>query len=71
MTIKELEMPFITKRESKILQMISMGFSTNDIASYFNISPEAVKSHRKSLRLKLRTHHMAPVSKKEFEMDLV
>ena len=45
--------PLITKRERHILQLVSLGMSSIQIASELYISVETVKSHRKNMRRKL------------------
>lgn len=45
--------PLITNREKHILQLVSLGKSSMEIARELFISFETVKSHRKNMRRKL------------------
>ena len=42
-------MKSITAKEKKVLELISQGFSTSEIAIELGISPNTVESHRKNL----------------------
>lgn len=57
----------VTKRELEILELISNALSNNEIASTLYISPETVKSHRRSLLSKLDAKNSAGLVRKGFE----
>lgn len=48
-----------TKRELEVLQLVSMGFSNDEIADKLNISVTTVKGHRSNLLLKTGTKNTA------------
>lgn len=52
-------MPFITRREKEVLQLIAEGFTTPEIAERLFISTATVDSHRKSLLAKYNMKNTA------------
>ena len=61
----------VTLREIEILNLISYGFSTRDIAASLYISFETVKSHRKSLLQKIGVSNVAALVRRGFEYGLI
>jgi DNA-binding CsgD family transcriptional regulator len=61
----------ISKRETEILKLISLGSSTKDIANQLHISNETVKSHRKNLFKKLSAINSANLIREAFYKDLI
>ena len=55
--------PHLTAREREVLQIISEGNSTKEIASLLNISVKTVESHRKNIMDKLDVHSVAGLTK--------
>jgi DNA-binding CsgD family transcriptional regulator len=51
--------PLLSRRETGILQMIARGMSNKQIAQSLGIAPETVKSHAKSIFIKLATRTRA------------
>ena len=51
-----MEKPTISQREAEILQMISEGLSSLEIAKQLFISPHTVNTHRKNILRKLRVN---------------
>ena len=51
-----MEKPTISQREAEILQMISDGLSSFEIAEQLFISPHTVNTHRKNILRKLRVN---------------
>jgi DNA-binding NarL/FixJ family response regulator len=49
----------ISKRETEILRLMSLGYSTKEIANQLHVSNETVKSHRKNLFKKLSAKNSA------------
>ena len=49
----------ISNREHQILQLISDGYTSKEIAAKLYISTETVHSHRKSIQQKLRASNTA------------
>ena len=45
-------MESITSRQKEVLELLSLGFSTKEIADRMGISFHTVESHRKNLRFK-------------------
>lgn len=59
-TLNELkELPPITKREKEILQLISEGKTTVDIAAQLSLSPLTVETHRRNLLQKFDVKNVA------------
>ena len=61
----------VSKREIEILNLISFGLSTNDIASNLYISVETVKTHRKNLFQKLAVNNVAVLVRRGLEQGLI
>jgi DNA-binding CsgD family transcriptional regulator len=59
----------ITSREMEILEMISYGHSTEEIANELFVSPETIKSHRRSLLTKLKARNTAQLIRIAFEQN--
>jgi DNA-binding CsgD family transcriptional regulator len=57
----------ITNMEKKILEMISNGFSTREVAVTLTISKHTVESHRKSLLQKFDAKNSAELVKKAIQ----
>jgi LuxR family maltose regulon positive regulatory protein len=62
--------PPLSRRESAILRMIAQGMSNKRIAQALGIAPETVKSHAKSILLKLGTRTRAQAVARVASMDL-
>lgn len=52
-----MEKPTISQREAQILQLVSEGLSTFQIADLLFISPHTVNTHRKNILRKLRVNN--------------
>jgi len=61
----------LTQRELEVLQVISDGFTTNEIAKKLFISVKTVESHRSNLLLKLGVPNMAKMVKVATQLNLV
>jgi DNA-binding CsgD family transcriptional regulator len=55
---------FITKREKEVLELISFGYSSKQIASLLRISYHTVVTHRNNLIAKFQVHNTAELIKK-------
>jgi len=60
----------LSRREKAILSMIARGMSSKRIALDLGITPETVKSHTKSIFLKLETRTRAQAVARAASMDL-
>ncbi len=49
----------LTNRESEILQLVSYGYSSQEIAQELYLSVETIKSHRKNMLSKFDARNMA------------
>ena len=49
----------LTNRETEILQLVSRGYSSQEIAKELYVSVETVKSHRKNMLSKYDARNMA------------
>ena len=59
-----------SNREAEVLEHISNGLSTNDIAQQLNISNNTVEFHRHNLMKKLSANNMAQLVKKAIQLGL-
>jgi|UniRef100_UPI0040386858 DNA-binding NarL/FixJ family response regulator len=60
----------LSKREAEVLEHITNGFSTNDIAQKLNISNNTVEFHRHNLMKKLHVGNVAEMVKKALKLGL-
>ena len=60
----------LSNREAEVLEHISNGLSTNDIAQHLNISNNTVEFHRHNLMKKLSANNMAQLVKKAIQLGL-
>lgn len=63
--------PLITKRERHILQLVSLGKSSMEIAQELFISFETVKSHRKNMKRKLGACNGASLVRAAYENGIL
>ena len=63
--------PHISKRELQVLNLISHAYSSVEISEMLFLSPETIKSHRKSLMNKLSAKNAAGLVRKGFEYKLL
>jgi len=61
----------ITTREREILNLISIGNSSTQIAKALYISIETVKSHRKNMRRKLEVCNSASMVRKAYDVGIL
>jgi len=61
----------ISIREREVLQLISSGLKSNEIASRLYISSHTVDSHKKNLYKKLYAYNSAALMNKAFEVGLL
>lgn len=63
--------PKITEREIEVLKLISLEFTTKEIASMLYISSHTVDSHKKNLKYKLKVKNSVGLIRKSFELGLL
>jgi len=61
----------ITSRERQVLERISKGESSPEIAEALEVSIETIKSHRKSLLMKLKAKNTAHLIRVAFESGIL
>jgi len=61
----------LTSREREILNLISLGISSNEMANQLGISIETIKTHRKNLILKVGARNVANLIRIAFEKNLL
>jgi len=61
----------ITSRESQVLELLSFGNSSIEIADQLHLSRETIRSHRKRLRSKLDVQNSAELIRLGFELGLL
>ncbi|MCB2204623.1 response regulator transcription factor [bacterium] len=60
----------LTAKERQVLQLISEGYSTKEIADILSVSVGTVETHRRHLMGKLETHSVADLTKHAIRMGL-
>lgn len=63
--------PSLTKRENEVLNLVSKGLTTDQIAEKLSISHHTVLSHRKNLLIKFDVNNTINLIKKAFEANLI
>lgn len=61
----------ISNREKEILELVSYGQSSTQIASALFLSCHTVRDHRKSLQKKLEARNVAQMIRRAFELQLL
>jgi DNA-binding NarL/FixJ family response regulator len=61
---------FLTEREREILQLVSEGHSTKEIAAKLGISAKTVDNHRTNLMRKLNIHDVASLTRHALEQGI-
>ncbi len=61
----------LTPRETQVLRMISEGMTSKEIAHVTSLSPETVRSYRKTLMAKLEVHNVAQLTQAAIRLRLV
>lgn len=61
----------ITKREKEVLELISLEYTTREIAKKLFVSTYTVDTHRRNILIKLDCKNMAGMIRKGFELGLL
>jgi len=61
----------ITERENEVLKLISLEFTTKEIASMLYISGHTVETHKKNLKSKLQVKNSVGLIRRSFELGLL
>ena len=61
----------ISPREYEVLDLISLGYTTPEIASNLYVSKHTVITHRKNLLHKMKVKNAAGMVRKAFELGLL
>jgi DNA-binding CsgD family transcriptional regulator len=61
----------ISTREKEILQLVSTGLSSSEIARILHLSSHTIRDHRKSLKRKLQVSNVAQLIRRGFELQLL
>ncbi len=61
----------ISTREREVLELLSYGYSSPEIASSLYLSPHTVNDHRKALMSKLSVKNVAQMVRRGFELNLL
>lgn len=69
--VRRSKQVLMTGREREVLELISRGFSTNEIAHNLFLSSETIRSHRKSMLSKLEARNTAQLIRIAFELQLL
>ena len=64
-------MATVTSREKEVLQWLSLGFSTKEIAHRMGISFHTVESHRKNLRFKFAAKNSTELIMKAMKLPIL
>lgn len=60
-----------SQREIEVLQLISVEYTSKEIAEQLYISKETVNTHRKNLMCKLKVKNVAGLVRKAFELEIL
>ena len=71
MTPTEIASITITRREFEVLDQISHGLTTKEIASKLYVSDHTIMSHRKNLLDKLSARNVAGMVRRAFEIGIL
>ncbi len=61
----------ITQREMEVLQLLSAGLKGEEIAQRLYLSPDTIKSHRRSIMRKLDARNVAHLISKSFRKGIL
>lgn len=61
----------LSDREIQVLHLISMELTTAQIARDLFLSPETVRSHRKSIMIKLHAMNTAGMIRRAYELGIL
>ncbi len=61
----------VSPREQEVLELLSNGLSSTEIASQLYLSSHTVNDHRKALKQKLRARNAAEMIRRGFELQLL
>lgn len=61
----------LSKRETEVLQLIMMEYTTSEIAGKLYLSIETIKSHRKNLLMKFKARNVAGLVRRATEINLI
>ena len=67
---RKFEKILLTDRENEILELVSLGQSTDEIARNLFLSQDTIKTHRRSLLLKFSARNMAQMIRLAFEQGV-
>ena len=65
------KLKLLSHREIQVLELLSNGHSSSEIASTLFLSPHTVNDHRKALRQKLNAKNVAQMIRLGFEFQLL
>ncbi|NND31091.1 MAG: helix-turn-helix transcriptional regulator [Saprospiraceae bacterium] len=61
----------LSPREHEVLELLSKGLSSTDIAMELFLSNHTIKDHRRSLMEKLQARNVAQMIRRGFELELL
>ena len=61
----------LSPRELEVLHLITLEYTTGEIASALFVSPETIKSHRRHLLIKLGARNVAGLVRRAFERGVL
>jgi DNA-binding CsgD family transcriptional regulator len=64
-------MKSLTKKESQVLNLVSLGYSSGQMAAALNISSNTVETHRRNLLSKFEAKNSADMVRKAAELGLL
>ena len=63
--------PMVSQREGEVLELLSNGYATREIATTLFLSIHTVNDHRKALMTKLGAKNVAQMIRRGFEFNLL
>ncbi len=64
-------MKAVTLQEKKIIELIGLGYSTNQMAKTLSVSPHTIESHRKNLLVKFDAKNSAELILKAVKANVI
>lgn len=69
--ILEFNKNIVSKREKEIINLISNGYTSDDISLKLHISKHTIETHRKNIFMKLQVNNIAALVKKAIALGLI
>lgn len=62
---------YLTSREREVLKLLSLEYSSKEIAQGLHVSHSTVETHRRNLLMKMQVKNVAGLIRKSFEVGIL